>query len=239
MIEFCCKNCGRKLTVQDQHSGKRVKCPKCGGVCVVPDKSDKIKFHCKSCGQSISVPRIHAGKKGKCPKCKNIIVVPTRESTPAKSTGMVSLACPMCNEAVQVPQTSIGQAIECPECGSYIETSSGDAPGRSDASIPPTTGEDLYQESPEEYDESEGVDRRIIVGISVVAGVVLVGLIILALVLPPVLRLFRARPAERPEDLRGQQQVADTDSVPQQVTSDTQPEEPVSLEDKLYKQTKM
>jgi len=37
MIEFGCKNCGQKLSVQDQHSGKRVKCPKCGSVGVVPD----------------------------------------------------------------------------------------------------------------------------------------------------------------------------------------------------------
>jgi hypothetical protein len=50
-----------------------------------------------------------------------------------------------------------------------------------------------------------GVDRRIIVGISAVAAVVVVGLIILA----AVLRSSRSRPAERPEGLRGQQQLAD------------------------------
>ena len=37
MIEFSCEKCRQKLNVEDKHSGKRVKCPKCGDVCVVPD----------------------------------------------------------------------------------------------------------------------------------------------------------------------------------------------------------
>jgi DNA-directed RNA polymerase subunit RPC12/RpoP len=80
MIKFHCKNCGREISVQDKHSGKRGKCPKCGNVVVVPDKSTIVEFHCENCGQKISVPKIHAGKKGKCPKCKSIVVVPKTES---------------------------------------------------------------------------------------------------------------------------------------------------------------
>ena len=202
MIEFHCKNCGQKLSVQDQHSGKQVKCPKCDSVSFVPDASIKIKFHCKNCGQSIRVPQIYAGKKGKCPKCKNPVVVPSLKKEPADGAGTVSVVCSMCNEAVQVPEVSIEQTIECPECGSYIETSSRAAQGESDASA----DEDLYEEETEEYEESVGVDRRIIVGISAVAAVVVVGLIILA----AVLRSSRSRPAERPEGIRGQQQIADS-----------------------------
>ncbi|HCO93690.1 MAG TPA: hypothetical protein DIU00_07035 [Phycisphaerales bacterium] len=85
MIKFPCKSCGQELNVEEEHSGKRVKCPKCGSVGIVPGNSDKIKFHCKSCGQSISVPQIHAGKKGKCPKCKTPIVVPSLKREPAGS----------------------------------------------------------------------------------------------------------------------------------------------------------
>ena len=109
----------------------------------------------------------------------------------------------MCGEVVQVPETSIGKTIECPECGSYIETSSGGAQGESEAS----TDEDLYEEETEEYEESEGVDKRIIVGVAAVAGVVVVGLIILVVVL----RSSRPRPAERPGRPQAQRQVADTD----------------------------
>jgi len=252
MVEFHCKTCGQKLNVQDQYSGKRVKCPKCGSLGIVPDRSEKIRFHCKSCGQSISVPQIHAGKKGKCPKCKNIIVVPTGAAISAKSTRMVSFTCSMCGETIRVPETSRGKTIECPECGSYIETSPGGAPGEPGASILPTTDEDLYEEGTEEYGDSEGVDRHLIVVISAVAAVVVVGLIVLAVVLPAVLRSSKSRPAERPEELRTQQQVADADSQP--IASNTQPtgpvvqeplkedalpEEPVSFEDKLYEQTKI
>ncbi len=222
MIEFHCKNCGQKLSVQDQHSGKQVKCPKCDSVSFVPDASIKIKFHCKNCGQSIRVPQIYAGKKGKCPKCKNPVVVPSLKKEPADGAGTVSVVCSMCNEAVQVPEVSIEQTIECPECGSYIETSSRAAQGESDASA----DEDLYEEETEEYEESVGVDRRIIVGIAATTAVVIVGLIILV----AVLRSSGSRPAERPEGLRTQQQVADTDSRPQPVTSDTQPTEPVVQE---------
>jgi len=219
MIEFHCKNCGQKLSVQDQHSGKRVKCPKCSSVGVVPDNSEKIKFNCQNCGQSISVPQIYAGKKGKCPKCKNVIVIPTREAIPAKSTSMVSFTCSMCDEIVQVPETSIGKTIECPECGSYIETSPGDEQGEPDVSA----DKDLYEEETEEYEESEGLNKRIIIGISAVAAVVVVGLIVLAVVL----RSSGPRPAEGPDGLPMQRQIADTDSRHQPVTPDTQPEEPV------------
>jgi predicted RNA-binding Zn-ribbon protein involved in translation (DUF1610 family) len=85
MIKFPCKSCGQKLSVDEKHAGKRVKCPKCGSVGVVPDSSDKIKFHCDSCGQCISVPQVYAGKKGKCPKCKTPIVVPSDDRERADS----------------------------------------------------------------------------------------------------------------------------------------------------------
>lgn len=76
MIEFRCKNCRQKIVVQDQYSGKKVRCPKCDDVCVVPDVAGKIIFYCDSCNQKMTVSQVHAGKKGKCPRCKNPVVVP-------------------------------------------------------------------------------------------------------------------------------------------------------------------
>jgi hypothetical protein len=128
----------------------------------------------------------------------------------------------MCDETVQVPETSIGKTIKCPGCGSYIETSPGDEQGEPDVSA----DKDLYEEETGEYEESEGVDKRIIVGISAVTAVVVVGLIILV----AVLRSSEPRPTERPEDLRAQRQVTDIDSRPKPVISDTQPTEPVVKE---------
>ena len=76
MVNFSCNNCGQKLKAPDKFYGRRVKCPKCSSVCVVPEMPAKIRFLCKSCGKKISVPEVYAGKKGKCPKCKSLIVVP-------------------------------------------------------------------------------------------------------------------------------------------------------------------
>ncbi len=37
MITFRCKNCSKKVSVDDMHDGKRIKCPQCGQICVIPD----------------------------------------------------------------------------------------------------------------------------------------------------------------------------------------------------------
>jgi phage FluMu protein Com len=41
MIEFRCPNCNQKIKAQDKLSGKRVKCPKCKNIVVVP-KAEKV-----------------------------------------------------------------------------------------------------------------------------------------------------------------------------------------------------
>jgi phage FluMu protein Com len=41
MIEFRCKRCNQKIKAQDKLSGKRVKCPKCKNIVVVP-KAEKV-----------------------------------------------------------------------------------------------------------------------------------------------------------------------------------------------------
>lgn len=181
MMKFSCKNCGQKLTVDEKHSGKRIKCPKCGSASVVPDSSDKIKFHCDSCGQSISVPQIHAGKRGKCPKCKTPIVVPSPGSPPARS------------EAV-------------------------------DPSIPPGFDEDSYtdeypyEDEPDQPEESEGVDRRIIFALCGGVAVVLVGVIILFTVILP----SGSGPSEEPYQRPGQETV-EMDSPSDTLVSDAEP----------------
>jgi membrane associated rhomboid family serine protease/DNA-directed RNA polymerase subunit RPC12/RpoP len=145
MIEFRCKNCDQKLNVKDEHIGKRVKCPKCGIVGVVPDDSTTIKFHCKNCGKGIRVPQIYAGKKGKCPKCKNIVIIPGFESLsavdshtdsprrpPPAPASMVSFQCPMCDDKMQAPGSARGKLLECPNCGSFAEV-----PGKNEITTDP------------------------------------------------------------------------------------------------------
>ena|GEM_PF-1549139 len=149
MIKLQCKSCGQKLHVPDEHAGKRAKCPKCGSVCVIPEKSTKIRFQCESCGHGMSVPQIHAGKKGRCPKCKNVVVVPAvaalaaldDRSTPVKQAppapaGMVAFRCQMCDHSMQARQSSRGNLLECPSCGSYVQVPEEKAAAKEDATAP-------------------------------------------------------------------------------------------------------
>jgi predicted RNA-binding Zn-ribbon protein involved in translation (DUF1610 family) len=76
MIRFCCEHCGHKISVRDEHAGKRGKCPSCADVVTVPDKSLLIDFNCENCGEKISAVRFRIGKTGKCPKCGLTLVVP-------------------------------------------------------------------------------------------------------------------------------------------------------------------
>ncbi|MHC4204296.1 MAG: hypothetical protein ACYSTT_06570 [Planctomycetota bacterium] len=195
MISFACSSCGRVISVDQKYSGKKGKCPKCGGIVVVPEQSTIIKFHCESCGHKIKVPDKYGGKKGKCPKCHKPILIPPVEKNRAVAVEMTRVTCQMCGQTIEVPQHASEAFTECPSCGSYIETSFGDAVAESDILIPPPVDEQQYEEESEEYEESEGIDRRLIVTISAVA--VVVGLVILV----AVLKLSRPRP---------QQQFADT-----------------------------
>jgi DNA-directed RNA polymerase subunit RPC12/RpoP len=76
MIKFSCNKCGHKLGVEDEMAGKRGKCPGCGRVIVVPEKSVLVSFQCQNCGWKISALPTQSGKKGKCPNCNLTLVVP-------------------------------------------------------------------------------------------------------------------------------------------------------------------
>jgi DNA-directed RNA polymerase subunit RPC12/RpoP len=41
-IKVACA-CGKKLSVKDEHAGKRVKCPACGSVLVIPKRERRPK----------------------------------------------------------------------------------------------------------------------------------------------------------------------------------------------------
>ncbi len=157
IIEFRCQNCGHKISVQDKHTGKRCKCPRCDRVIVVPGKSTIVDFHCDSCGQKISVPQVYAGKKCKCPKCKSIVVVPTRPKAPAKSASTVRFTCSTCNQEIEEPQTSRGKLVECPHCGSYVPVPSEKIPGqKAEALVQPGKADDISDERFEELQRDKG-----------------------------------------------------------------------------------
>jgi len=229
MIKFSCMLCGEKLSVQDQLSGKRIKCPKCNNTSVVPADSPRIRFDCPNCGKGIRVLQIHAGKEGKCPKCKSPVVVPSLKADPAEDPGTVAVVCSMCNEKIRVPKDSQERFTECPACGSNVETSLRGEPVESDSSIPQGADEDEYEE--EYQDESdlpeddEGPDRRLILVICGAAVVAVVGLIIFITVILP----SGSEPREEPPVLP-RQEVADSDSPSDPVAPSDRPAGTFTLE---------
>ena len=229
MIKFSCMLCGEKLSVQDQLSGRRIKCPKCDNTSVVPAESPKIRFECKNCGKGIRVLQIHAGKKGQCPKCKNPVVVPSLKGDPGEDPGTVTVVCSMCNERLRAPKDSQERFTECPACGSNVETSLRGEPVESDSSIPQGADEDEYEEEYEDEsdlsEDDEGPDRRLILAICGAAAVLVVGIIILVTVILP----SGSEPVEEP-DVSPTQRAAGADSAPEPVASDTQPAGAFTLE---------
>ncbi|MCP4261796.1 MAG: hypothetical protein GY774_30495 [Planctomycetes bacterium] len=85
MIGYSCTNCGHTCSVQDEYSGKRIKCPKCYFVGVVVDDSGRIQIICQNCGNENNVPETLADNEIKCPKCNNTVVAAFVEKEPAES----------------------------------------------------------------------------------------------------------------------------------------------------------
>jgi DNA-directed RNA polymerase subunit RPC12/RpoP len=86
MVRFCCEQCGRKISVQDNHAGKRGKCPECGTVIVIPTKSTVVTFQCQNCERNISIPKTYSGKEAQCPNCKERLVVPATDLDDSSKT---------------------------------------------------------------------------------------------------------------------------------------------------------
>lgn len=103
-IDYRCEYCSKKLKLPEKAIGKRVKCPHCAAVLLIPEDysqspvpektqpspqspvkaapqktatpEEKIVFDCFSCGKVLKAPASTAGKKVKCPKCECVQIVP-------------------------------------------------------------------------------------------------------------------------------------------------------------------
>lgn len=106
-ITFVCSNssCGKRFKVADKLGGKRVRCPACKTVQVVPsgdpdvvdlaserlaEKKTTITLVCSdpSCGKKLEAPAEAAGKTIQCPICKSLQVVPSSDVPDSDDAGL-------------------------------------------------------------------------------------------------------------------------------------------------------
>jgi hypothetical protein len=82
LIKLSCR-CGHRFAVKAGHAGKKVKCPSCRDVVVVPtvgvnnakEAANRVAVQCTYCCKRISVSGAMRGKTIKCPACKAPIKV--------------------------------------------------------------------------------------------------------------------------------------------------------------------
>jgi hypothetical protein len=127
-------SCGKKLKVNDQLAGKKIKCPGCGAVLEAKSSQaqadgPKIQVVC-TCGASLAVPASLAGKMIKCPKCQGSLVVEGDEDA-----GGPGEAGPAASQAPGQASPAPGGGIEpdddeegyelpnpkCKNCGTELE----------------------------------------------------------------------------------------------------------------------
>jgi hypothetical protein len=110
-IKLSCSHCKRALRVKDELAGKRVKCPGCQQVLIVPEPAHPhaevealaaaawseepataapapaptiLDFPCPFCDETIHTTVENAGKQMSCPECTRIVKVPLPEKTEPK-----------------------------------------------------------------------------------------------------------------------------------------------------------
>jgi len=92
MIRFHCSNCNYKVSVADEHAGKKGKCPKCKQVVTIPDEKEATN------------PLLAALDR------------PTNESLGTYEVAKDTKACPFCAEEI------LESAIKCKHCGSMLRS---------------------------------------------------------------------------------------------------------------------
>jgi predicted RNA-binding Zn-ribbon protein involved in translation (DUF1610 family) len=98
-IRFDCSHCGKKLKAPDDAEGKKVRCPDCGNVVVVPEEI----IEAEEVAEPASPVNAEPGYA--------IEVSPN----PAKDDGKERHPCPMCGEMILV------SAAKCRFCGEIFD----------------------------------------------------------------------------------------------------------------------
>ncbi len=87
-VKFYCPECGARLSVNEDLSGRPVACPDCSAQIPIPPTSKPgappvgkvlsldLRFRCPSCEKKLAVDAVYAGAPLTCPQCDEQIAVP-------------------------------------------------------------------------------------------------------------------------------------------------------------------
>ncbi|MBW7992653.1 MAG: hypothetical protein FVQ84_21915 [Planctomycetes bacterium] len=128
-----------------------------------------IGFSCINCGHTFSVQDQYEGQRIKCPKCNCVGVV-------VDDSGRIKIICQNCGNENAVPETLDGQEIQCPKCNNTVVPAS----GKKEPAV--SADNNLKNKGPLKPKKSEISELGLIIIISVVAAVIVIGLIIIAAV---------------------------------------------------------
>jgi hypothetical protein len=137
-IKLNCSRCKKALRVKDELAGKKVRCPGCQQILVVPEPAHPsaeiealaaaalseqpaapapaapaatIKFHCSYCDEEVQASAELAGRQMPCPSCTRIIKVPVPEKVEPKDWRKVDPRGPaagMLKDAEKAPEGAWG-----------------------------------------------------------------------------------------------------------------------------------
>lgn len=101
MIKFSCQKCGQRISVPDEHAGKKGKCPKCRILLLIPvaEKADA----------SLAQITLDYNVGGWLPENKP-----------------VQFKCRMCDKVIEADESKRGAIVECTGCGSFAEVPLGE-----------------------------------------------------------------------------------------------------------------
>jgi DNA-directed RNA polymerase subunit RPC12/RpoP len=128
-----------------------------------------IGFSCINCGHAISVQDEYEGQRIKCPRCNYVGLV-------VDDSGRIKIVCQNCGNENNVPETLDGREIKCPKCNNIVVTASGKKEPAESAN------NNLKEKSLPKSKKPEISELGLIIIISVVAAVIVIGLIIIAAV---------------------------------------------------------
>ncbi len=131
-IALNCQECARSMRVPDESAGKKIKCPGCQAVNVVPAATGgkpeaappTFAAACPNCNKKMKLPMAASGKSVRCPSCQSSFTAPVAapESAPVAKAGVAKanpqVAPAKLNTAARTaPQPAAATAIADPFSG--------------------------------------------------------------------------------------------------------------------------